>query len=158
MVSTDHFRQELIAQFGRATHAGRIDVLINSAELGRSIRGGSGSTSCCDAMQAEFKPGDTLLLDRSNGAGMTVRYLLPRIEEFCQLRQFQRVRNFAIHATEFTAAGFDRQETHGLAAPRARRGRGIFSHWPLSGSGGSATLAVTDRSQRRGGDETLCSL
>jgi hypothetical protein len=79
MVSTDHFRQELIAQFGRATHAGRIDVLINSAELGRSIRGGSGSTSCCDAMQAEFKPGDTLLLDRSNGAGMTVRYLLPRI-------------------------------------------------------------------------------
>jgi hypothetical protein len=29
-------------------------------------------------MQAEFKLGDTLLLDRTNGAGMTVRYLLPR--------------------------------------------------------------------------------
>jgi hypothetical protein len=29
-------------------------------------------------MQAEFKPGDTLLLDQTNGAGMTVRYLLPR--------------------------------------------------------------------------------
>jgi len=29
-------------------------------------------------MQEEFKMGDTLLLDRTNGAGMTVRYLLPR--------------------------------------------------------------------------------
>jgi len=29
-------------------------------------------------MQQEFKLGDTLLLDRTNGAGMTVRYLLPR--------------------------------------------------------------------------------
>jgi hypothetical protein len=33
---------------------------------------------CCDAMQAEMKPGDTLLIERANGAGMTVRYLLPR--------------------------------------------------------------------------------
>jgi hypothetical protein len=79
MVSTDHFRQELIAQFGRAAHAGRIDVLINAGELGRCIRGGAESPSCCDAMQAEIKPGDTLLLDRANGAGMTVRYLLPRV-------------------------------------------------------------------------------
>jgi hypothetical protein len=78
MVSIDHFRQELIVQFGRAAHAGRIDVLINSGELCRSMRGGSQSNSCCDAMQAEFKLGDTLLLDRSNGAGMTIRYLLPR--------------------------------------------------------------------------------
>jgi len=29
-------------------------------------------------MQAEMKPGDTVLLDRTNGVGMTVRYLLPR--------------------------------------------------------------------------------
>jgi hypothetical protein len=29
-------------------------------------------------MQEEFKMGDTLLLDRTNGAGMTIRYLLPR--------------------------------------------------------------------------------
>jgi hypothetical protein len=29
-------------------------------------------------MQAEFKLGDTLLLDRTNSVGMTVRYLLPR--------------------------------------------------------------------------------
>jgi hypothetical protein len=79
MVSTDHFRQELFAQLGRAATQGRIDILINSGELYRSItRGGFRSGSCCDAMQEEFKMGDTLLLDRTNGAGMTVRYLLPR--------------------------------------------------------------------------------
>jgi UDP-N-acetylmuramyl pentapeptide synthase len=78
MVSTDHFRQELLAQLGRAARGGRIDVLINSGELCRFMRASSESGSCCDAMQAEFKPGDTILLDRNNGAGMTVRYLLPR--------------------------------------------------------------------------------
>ena len=79
MVSTDHFRQGLLAQLGRAATQGRIDILINSGELCRSItRSSSGSASCCDAMQEEFKMGDTLLLDRTNGAGMTVRYLLPR--------------------------------------------------------------------------------
>ena len=79
MVSTDHFRQELLAQLGRAAAQGRIDILINSGDLYRSIaRGGSRSGSCCDAMQEEFKMGDRLLLDRTNGSGMTVRYLLPR--------------------------------------------------------------------------------
>ena len=79
MVSTDHFRHELLAQLGRAATQGRIDVLINSGELCRSISNGNySSVACCDAMQGEFKLGDTLLLDRSNGAGMTVRYLLPR--------------------------------------------------------------------------------
>ena len=81
MVSTDDFRQELLAQLGRAATGGRIDVLINSGELCHSVTGGgSGSASCCDAMQEECKIGDTLLLDRTNGAGMTVRYLLPRTD------------------------------------------------------------------------------
>ena len=82
MVTTDHFRQGLQAQMARAAEGGRIDVLINSGELYRSLGGYLGSDhgmpSCCDAMQAEMKLGDTLLLERSNGAGMTVRYLLPR--------------------------------------------------------------------------------
>lgn len=79
MVSTDHFRHELLAQLGRAAKHGHIDVLVNSEDLCRTIpRGSFSSASCCDAMQAEFKLGDTLVLDRSNGAGMTVRYLLPR--------------------------------------------------------------------------------
>ena len=78
MVPIENFRQELLAQLGRAAAQGRIDILINSGELYRSIASNSRSGSCCDAMQEEFKMGDTLLLDRTNGAGMTVRYLLPR--------------------------------------------------------------------------------
>jgi hypothetical protein len=79
MVSTDHFRYELLAQLGRAAQGGRIDVLINSGELCLTIpRGRAWSNACCDAMQDECKPGDTVVLERSSGAGMTVRYLLPR--------------------------------------------------------------------------------
>ena len=82
MVSADHFRQELLAQMGRATAHGSIDMLVISGELYRSLGGYPGSThgmpSCCDAMQAEMKPGDVLLVESANGAGMTVRYLLPR--------------------------------------------------------------------------------
>ena len=59
------------------------------------------------------------------------------LEEFCDFRLFQRVRNVAIYAAEFTAAGFDQHETHWLAALRARRGRGIFSHWTLTGGAGA---------------------
>ena len=77
------------------------------------------------------------------------------LEEFCDFRLFQWVRNFAIYAAEFTAAGFDQHETHWLAALRARRGRGIFSHWTLTESGGSATLSVTGTCRRRGGDRAL---
>jgi hypothetical protein len=79
MVSTDHFRQELTAQLARAVKGGRLDILINSGELCRSIQSaGAFADSCCDAMEAEMKAGDTLLIERSNGAGLTVRYLLPR--------------------------------------------------------------------------------
>ena len=79
IVSIDHFRQELLVQLRRAATEGRIDILINSGELCRTIPGScSWSASCCDAMQEELKLGDTLVLDRTNGPGMTVRYLLPR--------------------------------------------------------------------------------
>ena len=79
MVSTDHFRQELRAQMDRAVTLGHMDILINSGELCRSIlRGTASSVSCCDAMQAEIKLGDTIILDRTSGSGMSVRYLLPR--------------------------------------------------------------------------------
>ena len=78
MVSTDHYRQELRAQLARAATAIGL-IFWSIGELCRSIAGGhSGSVSCCAAMEAEFMPGDTLLLDQTNGAGMTVRYLLPR--------------------------------------------------------------------------------
>jgi hypothetical protein len=82
MVSADHFRRGLLAQIGRAAKGGQIDVLINCGQLYRSLGGYPGSTHgmsfCGEAMQAEMKPGDTMILDRDNGAGMTVRYLLPR--------------------------------------------------------------------------------
>jgi hypothetical protein len=82
MVTVEHFRKELLAQMGRATRSGLLDVLINSGELHRSLGGYPGSKHgmplCCDAMQAEIKSGDVLLLERINGAGMTVRYRLPR--------------------------------------------------------------------------------
>jgi hypothetical protein len=42
------------------------------------FRGHVSSVACCDAMQAEIKTGDVVILERSNIAGMTVRYLLPR--------------------------------------------------------------------------------
>ena len=83
MVTMDHFRQGLLAQMERASHHCRIDVLINSEELYRSLGGYPGSAHgmpfCCDAMEAEMRVGDILLVERANGAGMTVRYQLPRI-------------------------------------------------------------------------------
>jgi glycerate kinase len=80
MVSTDHFRQELTAQLARAVKSGRLEILINSRELCRSVgNGGASATYCCDAMEAEMRTGDTLLLERDNGAGLTVRYRLPRL-------------------------------------------------------------------------------
>jgi hypothetical protein len=79
--SVDHFKQELLAQMSRAATQGRIDILVNSGEPCRSIRMGDLQMStCCDAMQEDIKAGDVLLVELTNGAGMTVRYLLPRAE------------------------------------------------------------------------------
>jgi hypothetical protein len=66
----------------RAFKGGLIDVLINSRELYHSLGGYPGSMHgmprCCNAMQDEMKPGDTLIIERASGAGITVRYRLPR--------------------------------------------------------------------------------
>lgn len=79
MVSTDHFKQELVAQMDRATKSGAADVLINSLSLSDSVgKGRYQMESCCEAMQGEFKNGDLMLIERTHRAGMTVRYLLPR--------------------------------------------------------------------------------
>lgn len=82
MVTVDLFRQGLLAQMERATRHGRIDVLITSGELYRSLGGYPGSTRgmplCCEAMEAEMKLGDVVLIASDRAAGMTIRYLLPR--------------------------------------------------------------------------------
>ena len=80
MVSIDHFGQELRAQIGRAATSGATDVLINSLDLCGSIpKGNYAAESCCDAMQGEMMAGDVLLIERTHSAGMTVRYLVPRM-------------------------------------------------------------------------------
>jgi hypothetical protein len=80
MVSVDHFRLELLTQMAEAATNGQLDILINSQALCRSIRSGSSwSSSCCNAMEGEMKLGDTLIAERANKAGMTVRYRLPRV-------------------------------------------------------------------------------
>jgi UDP-N-acetylmuramyl pentapeptide synthase len=81
LVSVDHFRQELLAQMSRAATQGRIDILVTSGEFCRSIRRSDLQMStCCDASQEEIKAGDVLLVERTNGAGLIVCYLLPRAE------------------------------------------------------------------------------
>jgi hypothetical protein len=76
--SLQHKGCELLARMGRAAR-GRNNILITADELCRSIsREDLMSFFCCDAMQAEMKLGDTLLLARTSNAGMTVRYRLPR--------------------------------------------------------------------------------
>jgi hypothetical protein len=78
VVSTDHFRHELISQLRRAAAGGATTTVVTSAGLCQSIRDAGHSTqACCEAMQAEIKPGD-VVLNQSSGTGMTVRYLLPR--------------------------------------------------------------------------------
>jgi hypothetical protein len=75
MVSTDHFRYELISQLKRAAEQGATTTVITSRELCQSIRIGSRySQACCEAMQAEIKPGDVVL----NESDMAVCYRLPR--------------------------------------------------------------------------------
>ena len=34
--------------------------------------------ACCEAMQLEVKPNDVVIRDKDSGAGMSVRYQLPR--------------------------------------------------------------------------------
>ena len=67
MVSTDHFRHELLAQLGHPLRWGEL-MSASIREPCRTIpRGSSSSVSCCDATQAKFKPGDTMVLNREKG-------------------------------------------------------------------------------------------
>jgi hypothetical protein len=78
VVSTDHFRQELVMQLRRAAEEGAATIVVTSTDLCRSIRNASNSMDACfEAMRAEVKPGD-VVLDQSSGNAMTIRYLLPR--------------------------------------------------------------------------------
>ena len=82
MVSSDHYAQELKAQFGRAATRGMSHILINSRELHSSLGDfpslNDKPISCRLAMQSEMKAGDVLLVAEDSAEGMTVRYVLPR--------------------------------------------------------------------------------
>jgi hypothetical protein len=78
MVSADHFAHELRMQLRNAAAQGATTIVITSGDLCKNIRMGNSSTQACTkAMLAEVKPGDVVLVSAS-GAGMTVRYWLPR--------------------------------------------------------------------------------
>jgi hypothetical protein len=82
MMFSEHFRDELLGQMARATARGGKNILINSAELHSSLGDFPGanhhSTACCEAMEGEMKTGDIIVVEKSNGFGLTIRYLLPR--------------------------------------------------------------------------------
>jgi hypothetical protein len=79
MVSMDHFAHELNLRLRNAAEQGATTILITSVELCKSIRGSGQSTQACrEAMQAEVKLGDDVLVDQDSGSGMSVRYQLPR--------------------------------------------------------------------------------
>jgi hypothetical protein len=78
LVSVDHFRHELLMQLRDAADQGGTTIVITSGELCKNIRMGSSSTqACCEAMLAEVKPGDVVLVS-SSGAETIIRYRLPR--------------------------------------------------------------------------------
>lgn len=82
MVSVDHLAQELRTQLRSAAEQGATSIVINSDKLCLSVRNANNSThACCEAMKAEVKRGDVVLVAQDSGAGMTVRYLLPRTVE-----------------------------------------------------------------------------
>jgi hypothetical protein len=79
---SDHFRSELLAQMARAASRGARHILINSNELHCSLGDFPGadhqSTACCEVMEGEMKAYDVLVVEKSNGYGLTIRYMLPR--------------------------------------------------------------------------------
>jgi hypothetical protein len=71
LVSTDHFKHELSTQLRSAAAQGGTAIVITSGELCKNIRMGNNWTQACfEAMQAEVKPGDDILVSVSSGPGV----------------------------------------------------------------------------------------
>ena len=82
MASSDHYIEELNAQFGRAASRGMSHVLINTRELHSSLGdfpdANDKLVSCRVVMRNEMKAGDVLVVAEDHLVGMTVRYVIPR--------------------------------------------------------------------------------
>jgi hypothetical protein len=72
----------MLTQMKIAAKRGAADILITSDDLCLTLGGRWGRSesmpACCRAMKSEMRPGDALLADSSDGAGMTIRFQLPR--------------------------------------------------------------------------------
>ena len=79
-VSGFQFREELLAQMERAAARGQRHIVINALELhvALGLFPAPNHFTACDVMELERRPGDVLLVERNNPAGLTIRYLLPR--------------------------------------------------------------------------------
>jgi hypothetical protein len=81
LASYDHYLHELQTQLQRATKRRAKEIIVNSGELNHAVGGlGGFIENCFEAMNGEIGPGDEILAGRDSGAGMTVRYVLPRPE------------------------------------------------------------------------------
>jgi hypothetical protein len=82
VVSTDHFRREILSQFELASAQGQQRLILGSNELYRAVTKlpifDPWMIFCCNAMRAEMVTGDCLIFDDSKKTLLTVRYELPR--------------------------------------------------------------------------------
>ena len=83
IVQQKYFSQELLSQMSRATKRGAKTILINSRDLHGSMGDFTAahhvSNACEKAMRDEMVAGDTVIVEKDNNFGFTVRYGLPRV-------------------------------------------------------------------------------
>lgn len=83
-ISTEDFMRALDGKLGAASAAGDEQLDVNAGELHRELGDYPGPDhrmpSCCAAMRAAMRAGDTVLAEPPGGKGasLTVRYRLPR--------------------------------------------------------------------------------
>jgi hypothetical protein len=83
-LSTEDFRKGIGDRLREASATGAGHLDINAGKLHRELGGypsrGHRMPTCCGAMRAMMRAGDSVLFEppKGNGASLTVRYLLPR--------------------------------------------------------------------------------
>jgi hypothetical protein len=82
VISADHFREELQAQLERASARGYKHIVINALELhvALGVFPGPKHHTAEEVMDFERTAGDVVLVERAATTGLTIRYLLPRMQ------------------------------------------------------------------------------
>jgi hypothetical protein len=81
-MQVDYFSNMLLEQMARAIKRGAKSIVINSRELHCTLGGSFGvdcMSACDEAMKNELETGDTVIVEKENDWGFTVRYALPRV-------------------------------------------------------------------------------